>query len=50
MEPIIVVGSGLAGYSVIRELRKLDRDVPVMLLSRDSGDYYSKWRCFTLYV
>ncbi|MFA7400377.1 MAG: FAD-dependent oxidoreductase [Sideroxydans sp.] len=42
MEPIIVVGSGLAGYSVMRELRKLDRNVPVMLLSRDSGDYYSK--------
>lgn len=42
MEPIIVVGSGLAGYSVIRELRKLDREVPVMLLSRDSGDFYSK--------
>ncbi len=42
MEPIIVVGSGLAGYSVIRELRKLDREVPVMLLSRDKGDYYSK--------
>ncbi|TNC96806.1 MAG: rubredoxin-NAD+ reductase [Gallionellaceae bacterium] len=42
MEPIIVIGSGLAGYSVIRELRKLDREVPVMLLSRDSGDYYSK--------
>ena len=42
MEPIIVVGSGLAGYSVIRELRKLDREVPVMLLSCDSGDYYSK--------
>lgn len=42
MEPIIVVGSGLAGYSVIRELRKLDREVPIMLLSRDGGDYYSK--------
>jgi rubredoxin-NAD+ reductase len=42
MEPIVVIGSGLAGYSVIRELRKLDREVPVVLLSRDSGDYYSK--------
>jgi rubredoxin-NAD+ reductase len=42
MKPIVVLGSGLAGYSVIRELRKLDREVPVMLLSRDSGDYYSK--------
>ncbi len=42
MEPIIVVGSGLAGYSVIRELRKLDREVSVILLSRDGGDYYSR--------
>lgn len=42
MKPIVVLGSGLAGYSVIRELRKLDREVPVMLLSRDGGDFYSK--------
>lgn len=42
MEPIVVLGSGLAGYSVIRELRKLDRDIPVTLLSRDGGNYYSK--------
>jgi len=42
MKPIVVLGSGLAGYSVIRELRKLDRDIPVTLVSRDSGDYYSK--------
>lgn len=39
---IVVLGSGLAGYSVIRELRKLDRDIPVTLVTRDSGDYYSK--------
>lgn len=42
MEPIVVLGSGLAGYSVIRELRKLDRDIPLTLVTRDSGDYYSK--------
>lgn len=42
MKPIIVLGSGLAGYTVIRELRKLDRDIPVTLVTRDSGDYYSK--------
>ncbi|MBI5006401.1 MAG: FAD-dependent oxidoreductase [Nitrosomonadales bacterium] len=42
MKPIVVLGSGLAGYSVIRELRKLDRDIPVTLVTRDSGDYYSK--------
>ena len=42
MKPIVVLGSGLAGYSVIRELRKLDRAIPVTLVTRDSGDYYSK--------
>lgn len=42
MNPIIVLGSGLAGYTVVRELRKLNRDIPVTLVSRDSGDYYSK--------
>ncbi len=42
MKPIIVLGSGLAGYTAIRELRKLNPDVPITLVSRDSGDYYSK--------
>jgi rubredoxin-NAD+ reductase len=42
MNPIIVLGSGLAGYTVVRELRKLNRDIPITLVSRDSGDYYSK--------
>lgn len=42
MNPIIVLGSGLAGYTLVRELRKLNRDIPVTLVSRDSGDYYSK--------
>ncbi|MES2258939.1 MAG: FAD-dependent oxidoreductase [Pseudomonadota bacterium] len=40
--PVIIIGSGLAGYTVARELRKLDRDVPVILISRDSADFYSK--------
>jgi rubredoxin-NAD+ reductase len=42
MDTIVVVGSGLAGYSVIRELRKMNRELPVTLLSRDEGDFYSK--------
>lgn len=42
MKPIIVLGSGLAGYTLVRELRKLNPDIPVTLVSRDSGDYYSK--------
>jgi rubredoxin-NAD+ reductase len=42
MKPIVVLGSGLAGYTLVRELRKLDRDVPITLVSRDSADFYSK--------
>ena len=42
VKPIIVLGSGLAGYGVIREYRKLNPDAPIILISRDSGDYYSK--------
>lgn len=42
MKPIVVLGSGLAGYTLVRELRKLNREIPITLISRDSGDYYSK--------
>jgi rubredoxin-NAD+ reductase len=40
--PLVVVGSGLAGYAVAREFRKLDKDTPLVVLSRDHGGYYSK--------
>lgn len=39
---MVVVGSGLAGYTVVRELRKLDAAVPITLLSADHGSFYSK--------
>ncbi|MBE0614979.1 MAG: FAD-dependent oxidoreductase [Burkholderiales bacterium] len=39
---IVVVGSGLAGYSLARELRRLDAAVPLTILSRDEGSFYSK--------
>lgn len=42
MNPIVVLGSGLAAYSLVRELRKLDRHVEITLITRDSGAYYSK--------
>lgn len=42
MKPVVVLGSGLAGYTLVRELRKLDRDVAITLISQDSGNYYSK--------
>jgi rubredoxin-NAD+ reductase len=40
--PLVVVGSGLAGYAVAREFRKLDKDTPLVVLSRDHAGYYSK--------
>jgi rubredoxin-NAD+ reductase len=42
MKPLIILGCGLAGYTVARELRRLDNSRPVMLITRDSGDFYSK--------
>lgn len=42
MKPIVVLGSGLASYTLVRELRKLNRDIPIALVTQDSGDYYSK--------
>lgn len=42
MPPIVIVGSGLAGWTVVRELRKLDPSVPVTLVTADSGDFYAK--------
>ena len=39
---LVIVGSGLAAWTVVREFRKLDKQSPVTLITRDSGDYYSK--------
>jgi rubredoxin-NAD+ reductase len=41
-QPIVILGSGLAGYTVARELRKLDPQLPLVMVSRDGGDFYSK--------
>lgn len=40
--PIIIIGTGLAGYSLAREYRKLDQDTPILMISRDDGHSYSK--------
>ena len=41
-DPVIILGSGLAGYTVARELRKLDSTIPIMIVTRDGGEFYSK--------
>lgn len=40
--PVVVVGTGLAGYTLAREFRKLDKDTPLVVLSRDHAGFYSK--------
>ena len=40
--PIVIIGSGLAGYTVIREFRKLENEIPVIIISADHGGFYSK--------
>lgn len=42
MKPIIIIGAGLAAYTVAREFRKLDKTTPVIMITADSGAYYSK--------
>lgn len=42
MEPITIIGSGLAGYTLARELRKRDRTLPLVLITEDDGVFYSK--------
>ncbi len=39
---ITIIGSGLAGYTVIREIRKLDKVVPITLITQEPGYFYSK--------
>lgn len=40
--PLIVIGAGLAGWTTVREFRKLDRTTPVLVITADSGDFYAK--------
>lgn len=40
--PLVILGTGLAGYTLAREFRKLDRDTPLVIISRDHAGFYSK--------
>ncbi len=42
MHPIVIVGSGLAGYTLLKEIRKRDVRTPVTLVTADDGTFYSK--------
>ncbi|MCY1348879.1 Rubredoxin-NAD(+) reductase [compost metagenome] len=40
--PVVIVGTGLAGYNLAKEFRKLDGETPLLLISADDGRSYSK--------
>ena len=42
MHPVVIIGSGLAGYNVARELRKLDKEAALVIITADGGQFYSK--------
>ena len=39
---IVIIGAGLAGWHVIDAIRAKDKDVPITLITTDSGDRYHK--------
>lgn len=39
---IVIIGSGMAGFTTVREIRKLDKEVPITLVTREPGYSYSK--------
>ncbi len=41
-KPIVIVGTGLSGYSLAKEYRKLDKESPVLIITADDGISYSK--------
>lgn len=40
--PVIIIGTGLAGYNLAREFRKHDSETPLLLITADDGRSYSK--------
>ncbi|NNJ18249.1 FAD-dependent oxidoreductase [Pseudomonas putida CSV86] len=41
-DPVVIIGTGLAGYNLAREFRKLDGETPLLLITADDGRSYSK--------
>jgi len=39
---IVIIGSGLAGFSVLKNLRQLDSDQDITMITQDDGAFYSK--------
>ncbi len=40
--PVVIIGTGLAGYGLAKEFRKHDSETPLILITADDGRSYSK--------
>lgn len=42
MNPLIIIGAGMAGITLAREFRKLDKTTPILIITADDGGFYAK--------
>lgn len=42
MNPLVIIGTGLAGYNLAKEFRKHDAERPLLIITADDGRNYSK--------
>ena len=42
MSKLVIIGTGMAGYTLAREFRKRDQETELILITRDDGNSYSK--------
>ncbi len=42
MQPIIIIGSGMAGYTLAREFRKLNTEQALVMICADDAVNYAK--------
>ncbi len=41
-QDLVIIGSGLGGYTLAREFRKLSPGASITMITRDGGDFYAK--------
>lgn len=42
IDPVIIIGSGLAAHNLVKEFRKQDSTTPITMISREEGNLYYK--------
>jgi len=42
MTKLVIIGTGIAGYTLAREFRRRDQETELLLITRDDGNSYSK--------